>query len=70
MGPNYKTHMEPNPSFFRFVKHMSRDSSKMRYIDHILSSLSSLKNKEVLTNYGEESTEGSGSILAVVCYHP
>jgi hypothetical protein len=61
MGPNSKTHTGPNPSFFRFVKHMSRDSSKMSYTEHLLSSSSSLKNKEVLTNYGGGGIERSGS---------
>jgi hypothetical protein len=37
--------MGPNLSFFRFVKHVMRDSSKMSYTDHFLSSSSSLKKK-------------------------
>jgi hypothetical protein len=53
----------PNPSFFRFVKHMSRDSSKMSYTEHLLSSSSLLKNKEVLTNHGGGEIERSGSIF-------
>jgi hypothetical protein len=44
--------MGPNPSFFRFIKHVMRDSSKMSYTEHLLSSSSSLKNKEVLTIHG------------------
>jgi hypothetical protein len=40
---------------------MSRDSSKMSYTEHLLSSSSSLKNKEVLTNHGGGKIEGSGS---------
>jgi hypothetical protein len=66
--------MGPNPSFFRFIKHVMRDSSKMSYTEHMLSSSSSLKNKEVLTNHGGGEIEGSGSsfgkIMAVVCCLP
>ena len=43
--------MGPNPSFSKFIKHMLRDSPKVSYIEHLLSSSSSLKNKEVLTNH-------------------
>jgi hypothetical protein len=39
--------MGPNPSF-RFVKNMMRDSPKVSYTEHLLSSSISLKNKEVL----------------------
>jgi hypothetical protein len=52
-----------NPSFFRFVKHVMRDSSKMSYIEHMLSSSSSLKNKEVLVVHGGGKFEGSGSVF-------
>jgi len=37
-----------NPAFFRFIKHVMNDSMKMSYIEHMLSSSSSLKNKEVI----------------------
>jgi hypothetical protein len=50
-----------NPSFFKFVKHMVRESSKVRYTNHFLSYSSSLKNKEVLTDHGGGKNEGSGS---------
>jgi len=66
--------MASNPSF-SFVKHVMRNSSKMRYIEHLLPSSSSLKNKEVLSNHGGGGDfEGSGSsfkiIMAVVCCRP
>jgi hypothetical protein len=61
VSPISRTHTGPNPSFFRFIKHMSRDSSKMSYTEHMLSSSSSLKNKEVLTNHGGGEIERSGS---------
>jgi hypothetical protein len=38
-----------------------RDSWKMSYTKHLLSSSSSLKNKEVLANHGGGKIEGSGS---------
>jgi hypothetical protein len=63
MGPNSRTHMGLNPSVFRFIKHMSRESSNMIYIDHILSSSSSLKNKEVLTNHGRVKLKEVGQVF-------
>ena len=39
-----------NPSFSRFVKHMLRNSPKVSYIEHLLSSSSALKKNEVLMN--------------------
>ena len=44
-GPN----MRLNPSFLTFIEYMLRDSLKVSYIKHMLSSSSLLKNKEVLT---------------------
>ena len=44
--------MGPNHSFFRFVKYMMRDSLKVSYIEHLLSSSSLLKNKGVLIHHG------------------
>lgn len=44
--------MGPNHSFGRFITNMLRDSLKVSYIEHLLSSLSSLKNKGVLTHHG------------------
>lgn len=44
--------MEPNHSFLRFIKYMMRDSPKVIYIKHLLSSSSSLKNKGVLIHRG------------------
>lgn len=43
--------MGPNPSF-KFVKNMLKDSPKVNYSEHLLSSSSSLKNKKVLANHG------------------
>ena len=40
---HWRTHMELNHSFFRFVKNMMRDSPKVSYTDHLLFSSSSLK---------------------------
>jgi hypothetical protein len=61
VGPISRTHTGPNPSFFRFIKHMLRGSLKMRYTEHMLSSSSSLKKKELLTNHGGGGIESSGS---------
>lgn len=44
--------MGPNPSFFRFIKSMLRDSQKVSYTEHLLSSLVFLKNKGVVANHG------------------
>jgi hypothetical protein len=44
--------MEPNLSFFKFMKHVMRDSLKMSYTKHLLSPSRSLKNKEVLVIHG------------------
>jgi hypothetical protein len=56
--------MGSNLSFFRFIKYVMRYSLKMSYIEHMLSSLSSLKNKEVLVVHGGGGRfEGSGSIF-------
>jgi hypothetical protein len=63
VSPISRTHMGPNPSLLRFIKHMSRDSSKMSYIEHILSSSSSLKNKEVLTNHGGGELKEVGQVF-------
>jgi hypothetical protein len=53
--------MGPNPSFFRFVKHVMRDSSKMSYIQAYIILLKLIKKKEVLTIHGGGEIEGSGS---------
>ena len=45
---HWKTLMGPNLSFFRFIKYMMRDSSKMSYNEHLLSSSILLKRKGVL----------------------
>jgi hypothetical protein len=54
-----------NLSFFRFVKNLMRDSLKMSYTEHLLSSSISLKNKEVLIIHvgGGGEFERSGSIF-------
>ena len=44
--------MGPNHSFFRFFKYMMRDSLKVSYIEHLLSSSSLLKNKGILIHHG------------------
>jgi hypothetical protein len=66
--------MGSNLSFFRFVKNVMRDSSKIIYIDHFLSSSSSLKNKEVLIVHGGGKLREVGQclerIMEVVCCHP
>jgi hypothetical protein len=58
---HWRTHMGTNPSFFRFVKYVMRDSSKMSYTEHLLSSSISLKKKGVLSSHGGEKIKGSGS---------
>jgi hypothetical protein len=40
--------MGPNPYFFQFVKQRKRNLPKVSYIEHVLSSSSSLNEKEVL----------------------
>ena len=47
-----------NHSFFSFVKNILRDSRKLSYTDHLLSSSISLKNKEILANHGVGKIEG------------
>ena len=51
---HWKTLMGLDPSFFRFVKYMLRDSMKVSYIEHLLSPSSSLKDKGALTHHGGE----------------
>jgi hypothetical protein len=63
MDPISRTHLRPNPFFFKFIKNMSRDSSNMSYTEHLLSSSSSLKNKEVLTNHGGGKLKEVGQVL-------
>lgn len=58
--------MGPNHSFGRFVKNMLRDSPKVSHIEHLLSSSSSLKNKEVLIHHGRGKIE-KGKLL---CLYP
>jgi hypothetical protein len=52
-----------NPSFFKLVKHVMRDSSNMSYINNLLSLSSLLKNKEVCIVHGGGKFEGSGSVF-------
>jgi hypothetical protein len=40
-----RTHPGPNPSFFRIIKHVKMRLIEDDLTDHLLSSLSSLKNK-------------------------
>ena len=44
--------MGPNHSFGRFVKNKIRYLLKVSHIEHLLSSSSSLKNKQVLIHHG------------------
>ena len=61
---HWRTHMGLNHSFFKFVKNMLRDSLKVSYTKHLLSSSISLKNKEVITNHHRaKQLKGSGSSL-------
>jgi hypothetical protein len=55
------THMGLNPSFFRFVKHVMRDSSKMSYTEHLLPSSSFLKTKRYSPSMVGEKIEGNES---------
>jgi hypothetical protein len=48
-----------NPYFFQFVKQMKRDLLKVSYIEHVLSSSSSLNQKEVLIYLDGGKIEGS-----------
>jgi len=52
--------MGPNPSFFRFVKHLKIESSKMSYTEHLLSSLRFLKINRYSSIMVVEKIEGSG----------
>jgi hypothetical protein len=64
VSPISRTHTGPNPSFFRFIKHMSRDSSKDELYRASLSSSSSLKKKEVLINHdGGEKLKEVGQVF-------
>jgi hypothetical protein len=54
-------------SFFKFVKHVMRDSSKMSYIENLLSSSSSLKNKKVLIVHGGGNLREVGQLFGKDC---
>jgi hypothetical protein len=51
--------MGPNPYFFQFVKQRKRDLPKVSHIEHVLSSSSSLNQKEVLVYLDGGKIEGS-----------
>ena len=57
--------MGPNPSFSKFAQHILRDSLKVSYIEHLLSSSISSKNKEVLTNirWGKKGRETKSCLI-------
>jgi len=58
--------MGPNTSFFMVIKNLMRDSPKVGYTRHLLSSSRPLKNKGVLTKHGGGEIERSGSSI---CFH-
>jgi hypothetical protein len=47
-----RNHLGPNPSFFRFVKHVSMGLIEYELTKHLLPSSSLLKNKELLSYLG------------------